>query len=130
MHGQMPQEIEVWYIIPALRRELAKSMIDDFNLMQKEVAEHMCLTEAAVSQYLSSKRAKGVIFTEAVLDEIRKSAKDIVENKKRLVPEMLRLCNLTAVKQVMCDIHKKQDVKLPESCGICFENDIIKVTTI
>jgi len=128
MHGQMPQEIEVWYIIPALRRELTKSMIEDFKLTQKQVAKHMALTEAAVSQYLSSKRAKDVIFTEAVLNEIKKSASRIIENSKELVPEMMRLCHLTGVKQIMCDIHKKQDISLPDSCEICFEGDIIKVT--
>ena len=123
----MPQEIEVWYIIPAIRRELTKSMIDDYNLTQKQVAENMGLTEAAVSQYLSSKRAKEVIFSEAILDEIKKSAKKIVEDNIMLIPEMLRICNLTAVKQVMCDIHKKQDVNLPDNCDICFEEDLIKI---
>ena len=41
MQNQMPQEIEVWYTIPALRRELAKSMIEDFKLSQKQVSENM-----------------------------------------------------------------------------------------
>ena len=127
MHGQMPQEIEVWYILPALRRELTKTMIEDFNLAQKEVANYMCLTEAAVSQYQSAKRAKEVIFTEAVLEEIRKSAAKIIENEKQLVAEMMRLCKLTGVKHIMCDIHKKQDVKLPENCDICLEEDLIKI---
>ena len=125
----MPQEIEVWYIIPAIRRELAKSMIDDYKLTQKQVSEHMGITEAAVSQYLSSKRAKEVVFTNAVLEEIKISAKNIIEDKISFVTEMLRLCKLTAVKQVMCDIHKKQDVDLPEGCEICFDEDIIKVQT-
>ena len=129
MQNQMPQEIEVWYIIPAIRRELAKSMIDDYKLTQKQVSEHMGITEAAVSQYLSSKRAKEVVFTNAVLEEIKISAKNIIEDQILLVPEMLRLCKLTAVKQVMCDIHKKQDVELPEGCEICFDEDIIKVQT-
>jgi len=128
MQGQMPQEIEVWYIIPAIRRELAKSMIDDFKFTQKQVANHMALTEAAVSQYLNLKRAKEVIFTQAVLEEIKKSASSIIENNITLVPEMLRLCHLTDVKQVMCDIHKKQGVELPEDCEICFEGDVIKIT--
>lgn len=123
----MPQEIEVWYILPAIRRELAKTMIEDFKLSQKEVANNMCLTEAAVSQYLNSKRAKEVIFTEAVLSEIKKSASKIVEDGKTLVPEMLRICKLTAVKQVMCDLHKKQDVVLPENCDICLEEDLINI---
>ena len=127
MQGQMPQEIEVWYIIPAIRRELAKSMIVDFKLSQKQVAENICLTESAVSQYLSSKRAKEVIFTEAILEEIKKAAKKIIENDKSLVPEMMRICNLTAVKHVMCDIHKKQDVKLPDDCDICLEDDLVNI---
>ncbi len=126
MHNQMPQEIEVWYIIPAIRRELAKSMIN-LRLTQKQVAKRMGITEAAVSQYLSSKRAKEVVFSNAVLDEIRKSAKRIVEDKSTLVPEMMRLTKLTGVKQVMCGLHKKRDVNLPKGCDICFEEDLINV---
>ena len=126
MHNQMPQEIEVWYIIPALRRELAKCMIE-LGLTQKQVAGRMALTEAAVSQYLSSKRAKEVMFSSAVSDEIKKSAKRIVESKENLVSEMMRLTNLTSVKHIMCDMHKKQDAKLPNSCNICFEGDLVKV---
>ena len=121
MHGQMPQEIEVWYVIPALRREIAKSMIEDYNIAQKQVAVCMNLTEAAVSQYLSSKRAKEIVFSSAVLNEIKKSAKKIMEDKKQLVSEMIRLTKLTGVKHVMCNLHKKQDSKLPKKCEICFE---------
>ena len=123
----MPQEIEVWYIIPAIRRELAKSMVD-LGLTQKQVAKRMGITEAAVSQYLSSKRAKEVVFSNAVLEEIRKSAEKITEDKSTAVPEMMRLTKLTGVMQVMCDLHKKQDVSLPKGCDICFEEDLIQVS--
>ena len=123
----MPQEIEVWYIIPALRREIAKSMIRDYKLTQKQVSEHMDITEAAVSQYLSSKRAMGVIFSKAVLDQIKNSVKKIIDDEKLLVPEMMKLCKLTAVKQIMCDIHRKNDIKLPDDCSICFEEDLISI---
>ncbi len=128
MHNQMPQEIEVWYIIPALRRELAKRMVE-LGLAQKQVAERMELTEAAVSQYLSSKRAKEVIFSSAVSGEIKKSAKRIVENRENLVSEMMRLTNLTSVKHIMCGLHKKQDTNLPNSCNVCFEGDLVNVAT-
>lgn len=126
MHNQMPQEIEVWYIIPALRRELAKSMVE-LGLTQKQIADKMALTEAAVSQYLSSKRAKEVSFSNAVSEEIKKSAKRIVENKENPVSEMVRLTALTSVKHVMCDLHKKQDASLPNGCNICFEGDLINM---
>lgn len=125
----MPQEIEVWYTIPALRRELAKSMINDYNQTQKQVAGHMGITEAAISQYLSLKRATDVVFSNAVLDEIKVSAKKIIESGELVVPEMMRLTKLTDVKQVMCYIHKKQDVNLPDGCDICFEEDVIKIKT-
>ena len=121
----MPQEIEVWYIIPALRRELAKNMLD-LELTQKQIAELMGITEAAVSQYLSSKRAKEVVFSNAVLDEVRKSAKKIVEDRKCLVPEMMRLSKLTGVKQVMCDIHRKQDSSL-SGCDVCFDEELVQL---
>ena len=73
MQGQMPQEIEVWYILPAIRRDLTKSMINDLHLTQKEIAKIMGLTEAAVSQYIHSKRAKEIVFSNAVLKEIKQS---------------------------------------------------------
>lgn len=128
MQGQMPQEIEVWFILPAIRRELAKTMIDYFHLTQKEVAEKMFITESAVSQYLNSKRAKEVIFSNAVLEQIKASAKKIISDNKTLVPEIVKLCNLTAVRQIMCDIHKKQDIILPHDCDVCF-HDLLKLKT-
>ena len=123
----MPQEIEVWYIIPALRRELAKVMINDMGLSQKGVSKVMNITEAAVSQYINSKRAKDVIFTKNVMKEIKVAAKKVKENNSLLIPEMTKLTRLTGVKQVMCYMHKKQDINLPENCEICFEDDIIKI---
>ena len=102
-------------------------MINDFNLTQKRVAQNMGLTEAAVSQYLHSKRAKEVVFTDAVLREIKNSSKRIIENSNFLIHEMIRLTNLTEVKHVLCDIHKKYDATLPEDCEVCFEEDLIKI---
>ena len=124
----MPQEIEVWYILPAIRRELVKSMLNDMKLSQKQVAKIMNLTEPAVSQYLHSKRAKEVVFTKAVLQEIKSSAEKIVKNSDLLIPEMVKLSRLTEVKHVMCDIHKKQAYNLQDSCNICFhEEKLIKI---
>ena len=127
MHGQMTQEIEVWYVIPALRRELTKSMINDFNLTQKQIANILGLTEAAVSQYLHSKRAKDVVFSKAILDELKISAKRIIDTPEILLQEMIGLTKLTEVKHIMCDLHKKYDATVSENCDICFEEDLIKI---
>ena len=60
-----PQEIEVFYILPALRRELAVSL-KSAGKSQKAIAGLLGVTEAAVSQYFSSKRASQVKFSDSL----------------------------------------------------------------
>ena len=60
MQHIMPQEIEVWYLIPALRKELARIFIKDYGLAQKKAAELLGISGAAVSQYVKEKRAKEI----------------------------------------------------------------------
>lgn len=127
----MPQEIEVKYILPAIRRELARIFIEEHELSQKEAARILGLTEAAVSQYQHFKRAKEVVFSAAVVNEIRDSAKKIMSDKKgrqRLIAETYRISNLTKVRQILCDIHRAQSKEL-ESCNVCFDEDLITIKT-
>src|SRR3989338_2191437 len=103
MQETMPQEIEVRYILPAIRRELARIFIQDHKLSQKEAANVLGLTEAAISQYRHSKRAKEVVFSDNVVNEVRISADRILAdkaNKQRLIAEMYRVTNLTNVRQI------------------------------
>ena len=125
----MPQEIEVRYILPAIRRELSRIFIQEHKKSQKEAAKILGLTEAAISQYQHSKRAKEVVFSDAVVNEVRISADRILAdkaNKQRLIAEMYRVTNLTNVKHILCDIHRAQSKEL-ESCNICFDEGLITI---
>ena len=127
----MPQEIEVRYILPAIRREIARILIEEHKFSQKETAKILGLTEAAISQYQHSKRAKDVVFSDKIVDEIKKSADKIVEdknNKQRLIAEIYRISNLISVKHILCDIHRSQSKDL-ESCNICFDEGLIAIKT-
>ena len=129
MQETMPQEIEVRYILPAIRRELARVFIEEHKFNQKEAANVLGLTEAAISQYQHSKRAKEVIFSNSAVNEIKVSADRILAdnaNKQRLIAEMYRICNLTTVKQILCDIHRAQSKEL-ENCNVCFGNELIAI---
>jgi len=129
MQETMPQEIEVRYILPAIRRELAKLFIAEHKLSQKEAAGVLGLTEAAVSQYQHYKRAKEVIFSNEVVNEIRVSADRILadrKNKQRLIAEMYRISSLTTVRQILCDIHRHQSKEL-ENCSICFDEGLVNI---
>jgi predicted transcriptional regulator len=131
MQETMPQEIEVRYILPAIRRELARVFIKEHNLSQKEAAKLLGLTEAAISQYQHSKRAKEVVFSDAVVNEIKKSADKILADKnsrQRLMAEMYRISNLTTVRQILCDIHRAQSKDL-ENCNVCFDEGLVTIKT-
>ena len=45
-----PQEIEVWYILPAIRKELVV-VLKESGLTQRKIAGMLKVTEAAISQY-------------------------------------------------------------------------------
>ena len=118
---QMPQEIEVWYVIPAIRRELAKILVKDFKKSQKECAALLGITEAAVSQYLSQKRAKEVIFGRNTVKEIKKAAERIIKEGEVLMEEIYRLTAMVKVSKLLCDVHRKHDKTLPKGCDVCLK---------
>ena len=129
MQDTMPQEIEVRYILPAIRRELARIFIKEHKFSQKEAAGILGLTEAAVSQYQHSKRAKEVVFSENVIKEIKVSAEKILSekfNKQRFMAEIYRISNLTTVKHILCDIHRAQSKDLA-SCNVCFDEGLVAI---
>ena len=129
MHETLPQDIEVRYIIPAIRRELARVFVEEHKRSQKDAANLLGLTESAVSQYQHSKRANQVVFSDTIVNEVRVSADRILAdslNKQRLIAEIYRISNLTTVKQILCDIHRAQSKDL-ENCNVCFEVELIKI---
>ena len=61
-----PCEMVVWYVIPAIRSELAKDLLK-LGMKQKTISELMDITQPAVSQYLTDKRGSGIEFNDRIL---------------------------------------------------------------
>ncbi|MBI4020109.1 MAG: helix-turn-helix domain-containing protein [Candidatus Aenigmarchaeota archaeon] len=114
----LPQEVETWYIIPAIRREMAKEIIRR-GLSQRGAAARLGITESAVSQYVKDKRANKVSLKPAVLDEIRKSV-DAVMAGGSAFSEIYRLSLELKRNMSICDIHRAHD-DVPQACNICYE---------
>ncbi|MFH1971940.1 MAG: helix-turn-helix domain-containing protein [archaeon] len=115
---ELPQEVEVWYVIPALRKGLAKSLLE-LGLSQKEIAKKLQLTEPAVSQYLKGKRGNDVKFSENALKQIKSSAKKIkVSNSKTIAGKELFRLTAYVRKTCLCKIHKGLE-KNRGTCNIC-----------
>lgn len=115
----MPQEIEVWYVIPAIRRELTKALLKA-GLTQKRVAELLEVTEPAISQYLKLKRAKQVAFDREILSEIEKSAKKIIKHPVCVMAEIQKLCFMIKRRGLLCKLHVTFG-NAPTQCSACLK---------
>lgn len=119
MKGGTPQEIEVWYVLPAIRCELAKAMLKK-GLKQKQIAKLLGITEAAVSQYLKEKRAKEEFFDKKIKQEIKRSADKIIKDNSLVMSEIQRMCNLVKESGILCKLHHKH-CNIPKECKVCLK---------
>jgi predicted transcriptional regulator len=114
---ESPQEIEVWYVLPALRKALAEEMLK-LGLKQKVIAEKLHVTPAAVSQYLKSKRAAGLKFPQEIRKAIQKSAKNLTKTDN-VMAETQKLCTLIRKQGLLCKIHRKHTKCNLTKCEVC-----------
>ena len=119
---KLPCELIVWYILPNIRRELARSLVEDLKLTQRDAAGKLGLTESAVSQYLKSKRGHEMKFDEKINAEIESSIKDICNagDDSLVVEKICGICKLIRNKGVLCELHKTHG-ELPDGCRVCME---------
>lgn len=143
----MPQEVEVWYVLPALRREIAKIMKTktvprvgedgkkkEHKITQKEIAKMLGVTEPAITQYLLKKkgrRSRGdqVSIPERFLAEIEKSADTMIEQYEKkssnddmfevMTGEINRMIRLIRNDGAMCDFHRKFSAHVKDKCTAC-----------
>jgi len=113
-----PQEIVVWYVLPAIRRELALEL-KRTGKSQKEISEILDITKAAVSQYLKNKRGNDVQFGKEILDKIKQSASNILRNPDDLFGEYKIIINMVQKTKLLCKLHKKYGHE-KENCRACF----------
>jgi len=117
----LPQEIEVWYIIPTIRREIARNLVKKGMIMEK-AGEILGVTKAAISQYLSKKRADRVKLTGRIKKEIKNSADIIEKDNKKAVSEIMRILALMRKDKCECYICKKYNKGMKNLCshgGVC-----------
>lgn len=122
MHS-LPQEIEVWYIIPAIRRNMALCFSKEHNISYDNIARMMGLTKTAISQYINGKRVEKIKLHPQAVDEVRSSCIKIVKNKSIVVKEISRILEIIKKKKLHCELcgqmidgklHDCIEIKMPE----------------
>jgi len=104
-----PCEYVMWNGLPVIRKEIAESMITNFGLNQKEAAEKLGVTPAAICQYLSHKRGNVKIDDQGLIKEINLSTERILNNTDtNVIEETCRICKIFRAKRVF-----------PSACNSC-----------
>ncbi len=117
----------MFYVLPAVRRELATAM-KAVGRSQKEIAKLLGVTEPAVSQYMSSKRASMLKFNDKLKKAIGESAGRIT-NEVSLMREIQLLLNLVRNERVVCQVHAVLG-GAPNNCNVCFDQNEEKTIQI
>ena len=113
----LPQELEVWYVIPALRKAFSEIMVKK-GFKQKEIAEKLEIGKSAVSQYLKSQRGTELKFDKKMLKKIEKSVDNMLKNKSTTREEIIGLCSLIRKEGILCCFRKSKDQNM-KKCEVC-----------
>ena len=109
----------MFYILPALRKELAICM-KERGKSQKEIAQLLGVTEAAISQYMSAKRASLVSLSSKIKAAVSAAAEN-VSDEQSMVRETQKLLQLARDEKIICKLHADFG-DVPKGCSVCFED--------
>ena len=120
-----PCEIVVWYVIPAIRSELAKELLN-LGMKQKDVSELMDITQPAVSQYITDKRGSGIKLDERVRGMIHAFARKLSDReatKPHSISTTCKICNNVEVDDVLEQLNIDKS-HLGEDCQSCLGSKV------
>ena len=121
-----PCMVVAQYILPALRVEITKELVESHGLRKTEAAEKMGVTPAAVSQYLN--RTRGSVATEVisrsakVMEKVSDISRDLIQGDvpaDTILMKMCMACHAVRAEGLMCELHKEEMPSLRhlESCA-------------
>ncbi len=120
-----PCEIVVWYVIPAIRSELAKELMN-LGMKQRDVSEIMDITQPAVSQYITDKRGSGIKLddnTKEMIHEFARQLSDGEATKADLIPRTCIICKNVKTVDVLSQLNIDTS-ELGEDCQSCLGSEV------
>lgn len=111
-------EIIVTEVLPAIRAILAKKLVEKHNFSQKEVADNLDVTQAAVSQYLSSIRGDNeldeIFENEKIKSKIERLSNEISEesvDKSQINQKFCNICESVKKTGIIPEINEESTEK-------------------
>ncbi len=124
---RLPCELVSKYVLPTLRSMVAKELIEKHKFSQVRAAREIGTTQAAISQYLYSKRGTKKLHELEAAIEIRQiaeqMAQEIAANNGSSTDVLVKFCDSCRSlrsSRALCKLHRDL-VAIPNSCSICPE---------
>ncbi len=117
-----PCEIMTNYILPAVRAQIAKELIEKHNFTQISAAKKLGMTQSAMSRYMASNRGSRTQLSDDFVRDIRVIAKDLASRDSPpslTIEETCRICISMRRSGDFCKLHRELDKELPDSCDVC-----------
>jgi len=122
-----PCELVVRDILPAFRSLVAKKLIAKHNLSQVVAAKKLSTTQAAISQYLGSKRGDRMLKELESMPEIESTARKMAEgiatgkfSPIEAIVTFCKLCTVIRMEESICSLHRDFS-SVPLGCSICLK---------
>ncbi len=109
-----PCIVVVRYILPAIRAQIARKLINEYGLRRSEASKKMGVTPAAVTQYLE--RVRGEIAnsmvesSEEAAEAVSQITEDMVKNEASMcevLDKMCKACLAIRSSGLLCEMHKE-----------------------
>jgi predicted transcriptional regulator len=123
----LPCEVGVKTVLPAVKAIMARSIVENHGLNEKQTADLLGLSQSAVSRYISRERGnllniEGTPEVLALIDQMVTHLIKVPDNKKEILNLFCQTCTTIREKGLMCPAcQKEMPQALAEKCLFCQE---------
>lgn len=121
----LPCEVGVKTVLPAIKALMARDIVENYGMKEKQVAEILGLSQSAISRYTTKNRGNILILENE--PEVQKIVSQMTTflicepNKKKEIFQLFCTACITIRKKgLMCELCKERmNKKWAESCNFC-----------
>lgn len=113
---KLPQEIEVWYIIPKIRSEMAKEL-KKREVSYEKIGEILGITKSAVAHYINNERANKIKLSKEIKRELNLAVERILNKNSNFLIEVQRLLKIIKETKCSCNVCKKYNKEIINYCN-------------